>query len=209
MAPGACDLPSMLRKELGLTRFKFDSGGPSQIDAWIPMVSASGSSAVVWQPTDLTTGSIEATVNALSSSASSSAEKDMTSSESGPQLRTDRLMKLFNKKPKWDAYHGGHVLNFRGRVTQSSVKNFQLCSSETGEDIVLQFGRVGKHRFSMDVKYPLSIFQAFSICVACMDRKLADRQGYDMLKRLTKRSGANNDRKKDSTSRRSNNDEVE
>lgn len=205
MAPGACDLPSMLRKELGLTRFKFDSGGPSQIDAWIPMVSASGSSAVVWQPTDLTAGSIEATVNALSASAA----KDMTSGESGSQLRTDRLMELFNKKPKWDAYHGGHVLNFRGRVTQSSVKNFQLCCPETGDDIVLQFGRVGEHRFSMDVKYPLSIFQAFSICIACMDRKLADRQGYDMLKRLTKRPGANNGKKKDSTSRRNNNDEVE
>lgn len=94
-------------------------------------------------------------------------------------------MTLFNKTPKWDASHGGHVLNFQGRVTESSVKNFQLCSHETGDDVVLQFGRVGKHKFNMDVCYPLSPFQAFAICVSCMDGKLADRQGYEMLKRLT------------------------
>ena len=184
VAPGASSLPSMLRKELGLTRFKFDRGGPSQIDAWIPTVNASGSSAVTWQPTDPITGTIEATVDASASSSSSSS----SSRDSVSQPRTDRLMKLYNKKPKWDATHGGHVLNFHGRVTESSVKNFQLCLSETDEDnIVLQFGRVGNHRFSMDVKYPLSIFQAFSMCIACMDRKLADRQGYDMFKRFTKR----------------------
>ena len=93
----------------------------------------------------------------------------------------------------------------QGRVTEVSVKNFQLCSSETGDDIVLQFGRsvchslcirlsltmyspvthyvspvthcrTGKQSFSMDVAYPLSLFQAFAICVACMDEKIADRQ---------------------------------
>lgn len=77
------------------------------------------------------------------------------------------------------------MLNFQGRVTESSVKNFQLCSNETNEDVVLQFGRVGKEKFTMDVKYPLSPFQAFAICVACMDGKIADRQGYDMLRRIT------------------------
>jgi hypothetical protein len=37
----------------------------------------------------------------------------------------------------------------------------------------------------MDVSYPLSPFQAFAICVACMDGKIADRQGYEFLRRLT------------------------
>lgn len=54
------------------------------------------------------------------------------------------------------------------------------------EDIVvLQFGRVGKHRFNMDLRYPLSPLQAFSICVACLDGKIADRKGYEYIKKLT------------------------
>ena len=52
-------------------------------------------------------------------------------------------------------------------MTESSVKNFQLvCESLTGEDVVLQFGRVGKNKFTMDVKYPLSPFQVEFDCVA-------------------------------------------
>ena len=65
------------------------------------------------------------------------------------------------------------------------MKNFQLCSEINGDDVVLQFGRIGKHRFNMDVKFPLSPFQGFAICVACMDGKIADRQGYEFIKKLT------------------------
>jgi hypothetical protein len=38
------------------------------------------------------------------------------------------------------------VLNFQGRVTESSVKNFQLTTIDDGtnDDVVLQFGRIGK-----------------------------------------------------------------
>jgi hypothetical protein len=41
------------------------------------------------------------------------------------------------------------------------VKNFQLCCGELddAEEVVLQFGRVGKNRFTMDLKYPLSPLQ--------------------------------------------------
>ncbi len=75
----------------------------------------------------------------------------------------------------------------QGRVTESSVKNFQLCcpDSDTPDDVVLQFGRVGKHRFTMDLKYPLSPYQAFSICVSCLDGKIADRKGYEYIRKFT------------------------
>ena len=73
------------------------------------------------------------------------------------------MIPLVNIKPRWDNNYRGHVLNFQGtititiiviiiiiiiiiigRVTESSVKNFQLCvSTNTNEDVVLQFGRVG------------------------------------------------------------------
>ena len=64
---------------------------------------------------------------------------------------------------------GAYVLNFIGHLTMASVKNFQLLN---GEDQVLQFGRVGKDEFSMDVKWPLSLFQAFAVCLSSFDSKL-------------------------------------
>ncbi len=168
IAPDKTAAPSMFRKEYCVVGFEFDSGGPSRIDAWIPSVSPSGIPAV-WQP-DSDTTSMEAMID----------DKNL-----------DRILYLHNKQPKWDEAHGGHVLNFQGRVTESSVKNFQLCSPEADdpEEVLLQFGRVGKHKFNMDLKFPMSPLQAFGICVACMDGKIADRKGYEYIKKLTNTNG--------------------
>lgn len=166
LAPDRTQAPSTLRKEMGLIKFKFDSGGPSQMDVWIPRVSGvSVPTAAVWAP-----------------------QNPMDGIENAVTCRSlDRLTVLQSKHPKWDALHGGHVLNFEGRVTECSVKNFQLQMRhpEPTDDVNLQFGRVGKNKFVMDVKYPLTPFQAFGICVACMDGKIADRNGYEYLRRLT------------------------
>jgi tubby and related proteins len=164
IAPDKTVTPSMLRREYGVMNFAFDSGGPSQIQAWIPTINLAGI-PVVWQPTDDSQSMLQKVKEEV----------------------YDKLTGLKNKKPKWDDLHGGHVLNFQGRVNEASVKNFQLCVDDPayGEEVVLQFGRVGKNSFSMDVRYPLSPFQAFSICVACMDNKIADRKGYELFKKLT------------------------
>lgn len=45
---------------------------------------------------------------------------------------------------------GAYVLNFYGRVTMASVKNFQLVSTEDVDRIILQFGRVARDEFTMD-----------------------------------------------------------
>lgn len=42
------------------------------------------------------------------------------------------------------------MLNFYGRVTMASVKNFQLVSTEDFDRIILQFGRVARDEFTMD-----------------------------------------------------------
>jgi hypothetical protein len=41
-----------------------------------------------------------------------------------------RWTHLRNKNPKWNENTQSHCLNFGGRVTQPSVKNFQLISGE-------------------------------------------------------------------------------
>ena len=65
------------------------------------------------------------------------------------------------------------TLNFHGRVTTPSVKNFQLINPEDQERVVLQFGRVAKEKFTMDFQSPLSPFQAFALCLSSFDSKLA------------------------------------
>lgn len=47
-----------------------------------------------------------------------------------------------------------------------------LISDSLDEYIAMQFGRVGPDTFSMDVQYPLSIFQAFAVCLTAFDPKI-------------------------------------
>ncbi|KAL6211284.1 hypothetical protein ACLB2K_016511 [Fragaria x ananassa] len=104
----------------------------------------------------------------------------------------ERPLVLQNKAPRWHEQLQCWCLNFRGRVTVASVKNFQLIAATTQsaagaptpsqplqpapsdhDKIILQFGKVGKDMFTMDYRYPLSAFQAFAICLSSFDTKLA------------------------------------
>lgn len=90
------------------------------------------------------------------------------------------LLVMRNKAPRWHEQLQCWCLNFNGRVTVASVKNFQLVASpENGaagqehENVILQFGKVGKDVFTMDYQYPISAFQAFAICLSSFDTKIA------------------------------------
>ena len=80
---------------------------------------------------------------------------------------------MINKPPKWNEQMLAYCLNFNGRVTKASVKNFQLVSSEAPDHIILQFGKVGKDTFTMDYAWPINTLQAFAICLTSFDNKLA------------------------------------
>ena len=58
---------------------------------------------------------------------------------------------------------------------ESSWKAADFASriADDHDTVILQFGRVGKHQFTMDYHWPLSPFQAFSICLSSFDYKLA------------------------------------
>lgn len=77
-----------------------------------------------------------------------------------------------NKPPKWNDQIGAYVLNFNKRVTEASVKNFQLISANDPETVYLQFGRVDKEVFNLDFRSPISPFQAFAMCLSSFDYKL-------------------------------------
>jgi tubby-related protein 1 len=80
---------------------------------------------------------------------------------------------LFNKPPKWNDEAEAFVLNFHGRVDKPSVKNFQLIDTVNEDYVYLQFGRVGDDAFNMDVRWPMSLAQAFAIVLSSFDFKLA------------------------------------
>ncbi|TNN24031.1 Tubby [Liparis tanakae] len=86
---------------------------------------------------------------------------------------TERLVALSNKSPSWNEQTQSYVLNFHGRVTQASVKNFQIIHPDNEDYIVMQFGRVAEDVFSMDYSFPLCALQAFAIALSSFDGKLA------------------------------------
>ncbi|XP_052087679.1 tubby-related protein 3-like isoform X7 [Mytilus californianus] len=85
----------------------------------------------------------------------------------------ENILELHNKTPVWNDETQSYVLNFHGRVTQASVKNFQIVHDNDVEYIVMQFGRVAEDVFTMDFNYPLCALQAFGIAISSFDSKLA------------------------------------
>ncbi len=91
-------------------------------------------------------------------------------------------MFFFNKPPKWNECKladltfievQAFVLNFNGRVDKASVKNFQLIDEYDDNHIYMQFGRIGKDDFNMDVAFPISLFYAFAIGLTSFEFKFA------------------------------------
>ena len=76
-----------------------------------------------------------------------------------------------NKKPHFDESLGAYTLDFDGRVTMASSKNYLLVSSHQLESIFCRFGRVDNSEFTMDVRYPLSPVQALGISLASIATK--------------------------------------
>ncbi|XP_008278189.1 tubby-related protein 1 [Stegastes partitus] len=87
--------------------------------------------------------------------------------------RMENLIELHNKTPVWNEETASHVLNFNGRVTQASIKNFQIVHTKDLDYIVMQFGRIADDIFTLDFNYPLCAVQAFAIALSSFDGKIA------------------------------------
>jgi tubby-related protein 1 len=165
--------------------------GPRRMQCTLHTIPAScmesGGSAPT--PTEFSAGTLEEISiphsSVLSSPRSRAAVADCSTIDcefaSGP-LTKDGPLVLKNKAPRWHEQLQCWCLNFRGRVTVASVKNFQLVAAtepaqpvaqSDHDKVLLQFGKIGKDMFTMDYRYPLSAFQAFAICLSSFDTKLA------------------------------------
>ncbi|PKA64785.1 Tubby-like F-box protein 8 [Apostasia shenzhenica] len=167
----------------------------------IPSSALDADGTVPGQPENIVPRSLEDSFRSMSFSQSSFTDRSMDFSSarfsdigggafgdgSIEEIKEQPLV-LRNKAPRWHEQLQCWCLNFRGRVTVASVKNFQLIAANPPaagaptpsqpaqsdhDKIILQFGKVAKDTFTMDYRYPLSAFQAFAICLSSFDTKLA------------------------------------
>jgi len=84
------------------------------------------------------------------------------------QLRLSDPNKIYSSKdPVFE--RGNYRLNFNGRVTMASVKNFQLASPSDPDNVICQFGKIADDKFHLDYKAPLNVFQAFCLALCHFD----------------------------------------
>ena len=145
---------TQLRSELGCVFYQYNvlgTRGPRKMTALVPKVNSENRRAVFRPETE---------------------DEGMLERYKSKQDMRDLIL-LKNKPPKWNEQLGAYCLNFNGRVTHASVKNFQLVDENDLDRVILQFGKVGKDSFTMDFQWPLCALQAFAICLTSFDNKLA------------------------------------
>ena len=149
------------------------SRGPRRMHCVMDTIPASaiepGGVAVAPSQTDFSVSNIDTSFPFFQTN-STSLENSISGDQSN---KKDDVLVLRNKAARWHEQLECWCLNFHGRVTIASVKNFQLAvSPENGhagpqeDEVILQFGKVGKDLFTMDYRYPISAFQAFAICLS-------------------------------------------
>jgi len=74
----------------------------------------------------------------------------------------ERTCGLTTRRPRWNPKHKSLTLDFRGRCSMASAKNFQLESPDKPGKTKLLFGKVAAQSFVLDYSSPLGAVQAFA-----------------------------------------------
>ncbi|CAG5121578.1 unnamed protein product [Candidula unifasciata] len=89
--------------------------------------------------------------------------------ETSSRLEPTRTFTMHNKAPLWNETSQVYQLDFGGRVTQESAKNFQI---ELKGKQVMQFGRIDNNAYTLDFQYPFTAIQAFAVALANVTQRL-------------------------------------
>ncbi|KAL7483986.1 hypothetical protein ACHAW6_009639 [Cyclotella cf. meneghiniana] len=158
---------------------------PRIMDVCVPIVMEDGSRCHAWRKVadiDADDGDVNSNNRMLTRFKAIQHEREQADAESlddgeettPHEIDDHGLMILQNRPPWWNVEIGAFVLNFGGRVSVASVKNFQLCERANQDQIMLQFGRIqGRHSFTMDFQYPLTPMQAFAIAISSLQSKIS------------------------------------
>lgn len=82
-----------------------------------------------------------------------------------------KIFLLRNRKPEYRKQMNGYMLNFKGRVSKASVKNFILQKIDDPLNQVMIFGKFQDQKYHMDISYPLSPCVAFGVVLSTFDSK--------------------------------------
>jgi hypothetical protein len=180
------DVSAVEEEEIGAITYTANLLGnrPRIMDVCVPKLDEEGSPTHVWRRASDNNGGEEGEADNNSSMLNQfksmqqtreQAEADDVDQEAASGILDDRgLMVLQNRPPWWNVEINAFVLNFGGRVSVASVKNFQLCERSNQDYIMLQFGRIaGRHSFTMDFQYPLTPLQAFAIAISSLQSKIS------------------------------------
>jgi len=146
--------PTALCPEIGAILYEqnvIGNKGPRKMIALLPAINAEGN-RTVFMPTKVDEGLMV---------------------EKYKRGETEGMIVLGNKQPKWNDQIRAYTLEFHGRVTMPSVKNFQLVDINNPQKILIQFGRVEENKFNLDYQSPLCGLQAFALAVTSLENKLA------------------------------------
>ena len=181
--------PQLYEKEDGAITYTANLLGsrPRIMDVCIPKVTRSGVAAVEWKKyLNSCEDNMDSTSGNRMLNRLKYIQQRMENEEQGRvvnQAETQEavsedsgfgLLALQNRPPWWNIELGSFVLNFGGRVSVASVKNFQLCDRTDQDYIMLQFGRIaGRHSFTMDFQHPLTAVQAFAIAISSLQSKIS------------------------------------
>mmetsp|Transcript_30241 Transcript_30241/g.66080 ORF Transcript_30241/g.66080 Transcript_30241/m.66080 type:complete len:118 (+) Transcript_30241:1-354(+) len=85
--------------------------------------------------------------------------------ESAPQDGLE-VQRFVSKRPEWNEEVGSLVLDFKGGTAiKASSRNFQLALSQKPDHVLCQFGKTGSRKFALNVRFPMSIVQAFAVSI--------------------------------------------
>lgn len=84
---------------------------------------------------------------------------------------------LCSRRPYYNKTTRRYELDYRDRAKRSSkiktsAKNVQLTMEENGKQAILLLGKVGKSKYVLEYRFPLTGYQAFCISLASIDSKL-------------------------------------
>lgn len=77
-----------------------------------------------------------------------------------------------NLPPKFNEQRGCYTLNFYGRVSKASARNFQLIERDgDDEEIILSHGKHQRNEFNLDFRAPFSQLVAFAVSLSAIGKK--------------------------------------
>jgi len=168
-----------VREELAMVRFHKPGDAPRSMEVALPRVCGDGTRMELRPKDPQRDGLRRAWGKGRTVWQAGDADGDLNDEEP--------WVNLASPEPKWDETRQVYTMDFGGRVSRTSAKNFQLAIADRcfrplqGPDggevggLCMQFGRVqDDDTFVVDIAYPLSPAQALAIGMSMFDSRIAE-----------------------------------